>query len=146
MRKFELMKGTKADYFKCDQENRPMVRISDKYGKYKTLEADFITCDWRISSKGQARLQKLLNWDFLFMWISGTNLTVNKTKVGHTVTVIKGNDELIKRFMLHLQQAALVDDYWESRFFSPRYEKVNKEYDVAAPYHLKSNTNKLGVV
>ena len=37
--------------------NKPICHIYKTQGKYQYLEIDFITCDWCLSSLGQATLQ-----------------------------------------------------------------------------------------
>ncbi|WP_416349836.1 hypothetical protein [Mammaliicoccus lentus] len=128
-----------------ERKNKPMVQIIKTYGKYKTLDIDFITCDWCLSSEGQETLQARLNTEVTFMWLRGYNLGLNKNNVGNMVIVLRGDNLAITYLINELDSLTINPD----RFFM-KYRDGEKMLNIDRSnrkvnpvYHPKQNTNKI---
>lgn len=83
------------DIEELENTNKPICHIYKTQGKYQYLEIDFITCDWCLSSLGQATLQARLNVELIFLWLRGYNLKLNYNSVGHMTIFLRGDDLVI---------------------------------------------------
>lgn len=135
---FRLLKhhATREDYGSCERNNIPTCHITTRHGKYVTLEIDFITCNWHLSYKGVARLQQLLNWELLMMWMKGNHIAMNKNRVGRKIIVLRGDDILINRFIKHINDATDNEEYWKSK-----YDDEDEDYSIS-PFmnNIKGNS------
>lgn len=136
---------TREEVDLLERKNKPMVQIIKTHGKYKTLDIDFITCDWCLSPEGQETLQARLNTEVTFMWLRGYNLGLNKNNVGNMVIVLRGDDLAITYLINEIDSLTINPD----RFFM-KYRDGEKMLNidrsnrkVTPVYHPKRNTNKI---
>lgn len=148
MRAFKLVERplTPDEVDKLEKENKPMVHIVKQYGKYKTLEIDFITCDWCISPIGQARLQSRLNMEVIFMWLRGYNLKLNENNIGSMICKLRGDDYAIAYLINEMNHLTVLDDCWMKYREGNemlRIDKHDEDKYVKSVFHPKGNTNKI---
>lgn len=137
---------TSDEVNKLEKENKPMVHIVKQYGKYKTLEIDFITCDWCISPIGQSRLQSRLNMEVIFMWLRGFNLKLNQNNIGSMICILRGDDLAISYLINEMNSLTLIEDCWikyRERNKKLNVERTNENDYVKSVSHPKGNTNKI---
>lgn len=124
--------------------NKPICHIYKTHGKYLYLEIDFITCDWCLSSKGQAHLQSKLNMELLTTWLKGYNLKLNYTSVGHMTVFLRADIETIEFLINELNMMSRNDTYWYRYRVGSRMQHIEREVSYVSPIkHVKNNVNKV---
>lgn len=124
--------------------NKPICHIYKTHGKYRYLEIDFITCDWCLSSKGQAHLQSKLNMELLTTWLKGYNLKLNYTSVGHMTIYLRADIETIEFVINELDMMSISDAYWYQYRLGNRMQHIEREVSYVSPIkHVKNNMNKV---
>ena len=124
--------------------NKPICHIYKTHGKYKYLEIDFITCDWCISSKGQAYLQSKLNMELLTTWLKGYNLKLNYTSVGHMTIFLRADIRTIEFLINELNEMSSSDAYWYKYRDGVHMKQIERDKGyVASIKHVKNNVNKV---
>ena len=134
---FRLLKhhATREDYGSCERNNIPTCHITSTHGKYATLEIDFITCDYRLSSYGQCKMQGMLNMELVFAWLRGYNITMNKSNIGSSVIVVKSDMLTINTIITQLNVLSS-----DTRLFRHKHETDDIQAYVRTTYHPKGNT------
>lgn len=124
--------------------NKPICHIYKTHGKYQYLEIDFITCDWCLSSAGQAHLQSKLNMELLTAWLKGYNLKLNYTSVGHMTIFLRADMQTIAFLINELKEMSSVDSYWYKYRVGSRMQHIEREVNYVSPIkHVKNNVNKV---
>lgn len=132
------------DIKKLESTNKPICHIYKTHGKYRYLEIDFITCDWCLSSKGQAHLQSKLNMELLTTWLKGYNLKLNYTSVGHMTIYLRADIETIEFVINELDMMSISDAYWYQYRLGNRMQHIEREVSYVSPIkHVKNNMNKV---
>jgi len=127
-----------------ERKNKPMVQIIKTHGKYKTLDIDFITCDWCISPIGQARLQSRLNMEATFMWLRGYTIKTNYNRVGNMTIQLRGDDIIIGYLINEMNKLLEDSTCWMKYRNKNRMLNIDRhdhELYVRPIRHHKSNTN-----
>ncbi|PTF64763.1 hypothetical protein BUY39_10495, partial [Staphylococcus cohnii] len=101
------------DINKLKANNKPICHIYKTQGKYQYLEIDFITCDWCLSSLGQATLQSRLNTESIFLWLRGYNLKLNYNSVGHMTIYLRGDHLAINYLLDEINKLTADAKYWQ---------------------------------
>src|SRR5699024_8871159 len=83
------------------------------FNDFKYLEIDFITCDWCLSSLGQATLQSRLNTESIFLWLRGYNLKLNYNSVGHMTIYLRGDHLAINYLLDEINKLTADAKYWQ---------------------------------
>ncbi|NBH31436.1 hypothetical protein DQE84_09380 [Staphylococcus warneri] len=124
--------------------NKPICHIYKTHGKYQYLEIDFITCDWCLSSKGQAYLQSKLNMELLFLWLRGYNLKHHYTSVGHMTIFLRADIKTIEFLINELNVMISNNAYWYQYRIGNRMQHIEREVSYVSPIkHVKNNMNKV---
>lgn len=132
------------DINQLNANNKPICHIYKTHGKYQYLEIDFITCDWCLSSKGQAHLQSKLNMELLTSWLKGYNLKLNYTSVGHMTIFLRADMETIEFLINELNEMSSSDAYWYKYRDGVHMKQIEREKGYVAPIkHVKNNVNKV---
>lgn len=124
--------------------NKPICHIYKTHGKYHYLEIDFITCDWCLSSAGQAHLQSKLNMELLTTWLKGYNLKLNYTSVGYMTIFLRADIKTIEFLINELNVMSSSDAYWYQYRVGSRMQHIEREVNYVSPIkHVKNNVNKV---
>lgn len=106
--------------------NKPICHIYKTQGKYHYLEIDFITCDWCLSSLGQATLQSRLNTESIFLWLRGYNLKLNYNSVGHMTIYLRGDHLAIYYLLDEINKLTADAKYWQKYRDGKRMLEIRK--------------------
>lgn len=132
------------DIKKLESTNKPICHIYKTHGKYQYIEIDFITCDWCLSSKGQAQLQTKLNMELLTSWLKGYNLKLNYTSVGHMTIFLRADMQTIEFLINELNMMSSSNAYWYQYRIGNRMQHIEREVSYVSPIkHVKNNVNKI---
>ncbi|NQD97460.1 hypothetical protein [Staphylococcus xylosus] len=132
------------DINKLKINNKPICHIYKKHSKYNYLEIDFITCDWCLSSLGQATLQSRLNNELTFMWLRGYTLKLNYTSVGNMTIFVRGDDLAINYLLNEINKLTADDKYWQKYKQGNRMLEIDRNSHYVMPtHHIKGNTHKI---
>ncbi|MCC3712005.1 hypothetical protein PYI52_07970 [Staphylococcus epidermidis] len=124
--------------------NKPICHIYKTQGKYHYLEIDFITCDWCLSSEGQAHLQSKLNMELLSLWLRGYNLKLNYTSVGHMTIFLRADFQTIEFLINQLNMMSSIDAYWYQYRIGNCMQYIERDEGYVSPIkHVKNNVNKV---
>lgn len=143
---FKLKEGriNNVDYNRLERENKPMCHIYKTYGKYKYLEIDFISSNWRLSIEGANQLQQMMNMELTFMWLRGYNLKLNHTTVHRTLVYIRGDNLAINYLLNKLNTFTAYPEYWEQyRDGRQMFFDMNNQAYTNSIHHIKGNTQKI---
>ncbi|MGW7889719.1 hypothetical protein [Staphylococcus xylosus] len=134
----------RIDINQLKANNKPICHIYQTYGKYHYLEIDFITCDWCLSSKGQAYLQSKLNMELLTSWLKGYNLKLNYTSVGNMTIYLRADIKTIVFLINELNVMSRSNAYWYQYRIGNRMQYIEREVGYVSPIkHVKNNVNKV---
>lgn len=124
--------------------NKPICHTYKTNSKYHYLEVDFITCDWCLSSEGQAYLQSKLNMELLSLWLRGYNLKLNYTSVGHMTIFSRADMQTIDFLINELHVMCDREQYWYQYRDGNRMRPIDRDKGYVAPIkHVKRNVNKI---
>ena len=124
--------------------NKPICHIYKTQGKYQYLEIDFITCDWCLSSLGQAKLQSRLNTESIFLWLRGYNLKLNYNSVGHMTIYLRGDHLAINYLLDEINKLTVDAKYWQKYRDGKRMLEIDRSSHYVMPtHHIKGNTQKI---
>ncbi|MGW7973677.1 hypothetical protein ACWEXW_09305 [Staphylococcus xylosus] len=132
------------DIKKLESANKPICHIYKTHGNYYYLEIDFITCDWCLSSKGQANLQSKLNMELLTSWLKGYNLKLNYTSVGNMTIFLRADIRTNEFLINELNEMSSSDAYWYKYRDGVHMKQIERDKGYVAPIkHVKNNVNKV---
>lgn len=132
------------DIKKLESTNKPICYIYKTHGKYQYIEIDFITCDWCLSSAGQAYLQSKLNMELLTTWLKGYNLKLNYTSVGYMTIFLRADIKTIEFLINELNMMSSSNAYWYQYRIGNRMQHIEREVSYVSPIkHVKNNVNKI---
>lgn len=132
------------DVKNLETSNKHICHIYKTQGKYQYLEIDFITCDWCLSSLGQAALQSRLNSESIFLWLRGYNLKLNYNSVGHMTIYLRGDNLAINYLLDEINKLTVEQRYWQRYRKGDRMLKIDRNNSyVIATRHIKGNTQKI---
>ncbi|WP_426458537.1 hypothetical protein [Staphylococcus nepalensis] len=143
---FELNKQylNVKDIKNLEISNKPICHIYKTQGKYQYLEIDFITCDWCLSSLGQATLQARLNNELTFMWLRGCTLKLNYTSVGNMTIFVRGDDLAINYLLKEISKLTVDEKYWQKYRKGDHMLEIDRNsHNVMPTHHIKGNTQKI---
>ena len=124
--------------------NKPICHIYKTQGKYQYLEIDFITCDWCLSSLGQATLQSRLNTESIFLWLRGYNLKLNYNSVGHMTIYLRGDHLAINYLLDEINKLTADAKYWQKYRDGKRMLEIDRNSHYVMPtHHIKGNIQKI---